>query len=184
MPSVFLKKCIATSLQHIFQLSLSKGVFPLIWKAAYMFPDHKKGDRGNIDNYRGISAMIAVSKLFELVVIDPITSHFHQYITETQHGFVAKRSTSSNLLSLTSYITDHFEKGVQTDVIYTDLSAAFDKINHEIAIAKLDKLGISGSLLNWFRSYLVGRKLTVNIGSCFSTRFAATSGIPQVITHR
>ena len=96
-----------------------------------MFPVYKKGDRGNIDNYRGISAMSAVSKLFELVVIDPNTSHFNQYISEAQHGFVAKRRTSSNLLSLTSYIADHFENGVQTDVIYTDLSAAFDKINHE-----------------------------------------------------
>ena len=127
--------------------------------------------------YRGISAMSAIAKLCDLVVINPISSHFNQYISETQHGFVAKQSTSSNLLSLTSYITDHFEKSVQTDVIYTDLSAAFDKINHEIAIAKLDKLGIGGSLLSWLRSYLVGRKLTVNIGNCFSTPFAATPGL-------
>ena len=123
--------------------------------------------------------MSVISKLFELLVIDPTTSYFNQYISETQHGFVVKRSTSSNLLSLTSYITDHFEKGVQTDAIYTDLSTAFDKINHEIAIAKLDRLGISGLLLSWFRSYLVDRKLTVNIGNCFSTSFAATSGILQ-----
>ena len=67
VPSVFLKKCIAgllTPLQHIFQLSLRKGAFPLVWKAAYMFPVHKKGDRSNVDNYRGISAMSAVWHAF------------------------------------------------------------------------------------------------------------------------
>lgn len=67
----------------------------------------------------------------------------------------------------------------QTDVIYTDLSAAFDKLNHAIAVAKLDRLGVSGNLLSWFRSYITGRQLMVAIGDCRSASFSATSGIPQ-----
>ncbi|KXJ79121.1 hypothetical protein RP20_CCG002271 [Aedes albopictus] len=67
----------------------------------------------------------------------------------------------------------------QTDAIYTDLSAAFDKLNHHIAIAKLDRLGIGGSLLRWFRSYLTERQLIVAIGDSRSSSFCATSGIPQ-----
>lgn len=67
----------------------------------------------------------------------------------------------------------------QTDVIYTDLTAAFDKLNHEIAIAKLERLGVCGNLLGWFRSYLTGRKLAVALGDCRSASFRASSGIPQ-----
>lgn len=94
-----------------------------------------------IDNYRGISALCAVSKLFELVVMDPVFAHCKHYIADEQHGFMPKRSTSTNLLEFTSYVFDCMEDGSQTDVIYTDPTAAFDKINHDIAIAKLDRLG-------------------------------------------
>ena len=63
-----------------------------------------------------------------------------------------KRSTTSSLLKFTSYVLDGFSDVVITDAIYTDLSAAFDKINHDITVAKLTKLGVSGSLLGWFES--------------------------------
>ena len=92
---------------------------------------------------------------------------------------MAGRSTATNLLCLTSYITNSMSDRAQTDVIYTDLSAAFDKINHRISIAKLDRLGINGSFLQWFQSYLTGRHLSVVIGDHQSRLFAASSGIPQ-----
>ncbi|XP_055591157.1 uncharacterized protein LOC129743206 [Uranotaenia lowii] len=121
---------------------------------AYMFPVYKKGDRRNVNNYRGISALCAIAKLFELVVLDPIFSYCKPYFSYDQHGFMPKRSTTTNLLAFTSKVQDSFASGFQTDAIYTDLSAAFDKVNHEIAIAKLDRIGFCGSLLEWFRSYL------------------------------
>lgn len=71
------------------------------------------------------------------------------------------------------------ERGHQVDAIYTDLSAAFDKINHEIAVAKLERLGFHGSLLDWLRSYLTGRHMSVKIGDHFSQPFAVSSGVPQ-----
>lgn len=111
--------------------------------------------------------------------MEPLVSHFKQHLSEDQHGFMAGRSTTSNLLCLTSYITESMTDHMQTDVIYTDLSAAFDKLNHPIAIAKLDRLGINGSLLRWFASYLSDRQLEVAIDDCRSPSFPATSGIPQ-----
>ncbi|XP_058444278.1 uncharacterized protein LOC131425957 [Malaya genurostris] len=141
IPAVVLKRCssaIVTPLCQLFQLSLTTGVFPVMWKSSYMFPVHKKGDKKNIDNYRGITALSAIPKLFELVVLKPIFDHCKQYIAETQHGFMPKRSTATNLLSFTTYIMDAMSNGFQTDAIYTDLSAASDKINHAITIAKLD----------------------------------------------
>ncbi|XP_055585007.1 uncharacterized protein LOC129737869 [Uranotaenia lowii] len=144
IPATFLKRCIShmlTPIKRIFQASLNTSTFPSIWKEAYMFPVYKKGDRKNVNNYRGISALCAIAKLFELVVLDPIFSYCKPYFSNDQHGFMPKRSTTTNLLAFTSKVQDSFASGFQTDVIYTDLSAAFDKVNHEIAIAKLDRIG-------------------------------------------
>lgn len=182
VPSAFLKKHISNllmPLHRLFRSSVSSGIFPSCWKIAHMFPVHKKGSKRNMDNYRGISSLSAVSKLFELIIMQPLLSHSKQYLSDDQHGFMVGRSTTTNLLCLTSFITESMVERMQTDVIYTDLSAAFDKLNHSIAIAKLHRLGVSGTLLQWFRSYLSGRQLMVTIGDCTSETFPATSGIPQ-----
>ena len=182
IPATLLKKCLPgllTPLTHLFRLSLSTGRFSSPWKKALMFPVFKKGDRANVDNYRGISALCATSKLFELVVMKPIFSHCQFSIAEEQHGFLPKRSCATNLLCFTSYINDSFIERNQTDAIYTDLSAAFDKVNHRIAAAKLDRYGFSGNLLSWLMSYLSGRTINVKIGDEISDSFSATSGIAQ-----
>lgn len=182
IPSILLKKCaqpLLVPLRHLFRLSLSTGKVPILWKSAYLFPVHKKGDKANIDNYRGVSALCAVSKLFELIVLKPMLFHLKNIISDDQHGFVSGKSTATNLLELTSYVMDGFADGCQTDVIYTDLSAAFDKLSHEIAIAKLERMGISGTLLTWFRSYLVGRVNCIKVGERLSPSFAPPSGIAQ-----
>lgn len=82
-------------------------------------------------------------------------------------------------MCFTSYVFDSFADRSQTDSIYTDLSAAFDTINHRIAVAKLDRFGLSGNLLRWFDSYLTERTLSVRIGNETSAPFIATSGIAQ-----
>lgn len=182
VPSVFLKQnmtCLLYPLHQIFQMSLSSGTFPYCWKMADMFPVYKKGSKRDVNNYRGITSLSAVSKLFELVVKNSLFTHCKQLLSDDQHGFSPGRSTTTNLLCLTSYITDGMIARCQTDVIYTDLTAAFDKLNHDIAIAKLDRLGVGGNLLRWFRSYLTGRQLTVALGDLRSRSFCAMSGIPQ-----
>lgn len=182
VPSSFLKthmRDLISPLLHVFRLSLTLGVFPSTWKLAHMFPVHKSGNKHDVGNYRGITSLCAVAKLFELVMMEPLLAHCKPYISVDQHGFVTGRSTATNLLCLTSYITESMSKRFQTDVIYTDLTAAFDKLNHNVAIAKLDRLGIHGCFLQWLQSYLTGRHLAVLIGDCYSSSFAATSGIPQ-----
>lgn len=182
IPSVVLKKHVLdllTPIRHVFGLSLSSGMLPSLWKTAVMYPVHKKGDRKDVNNYRGISSLCAIFKLIELVVMDPLLSHCKQYLSDDQHGFISGRSCTTNLLCLTSHIADSFAERAQTDVVYTDLSAAFDKINHAITLAKLERLGICGTVLRWFNAYLVGRKLTVTVEGYSSNEFMATSGIPQ-----
>ncbi|XP_038106380.1 uncharacterized protein LOC119766072 [Culex quinquefasciatus] len=166
IPAVVLKKCcdaLAEPLAQLFNTSLSTGVFPCFWKKSFVFPVHKKGPKRDVRNYRGIAALCAVSKLFEVIVLDFIKFNCCDYIAQEQHGFMAKRSTSSNLVTYSSFILRTMQKRKQIDAIYTDLSAAFDKLNHRIAVAKLERLGFSGSLLEWLRSYLTGREMSVKL---------------------
>lgn len=182
IPSIILKRCavsLSSSLASIFNLSLRSGIFPSLWKQSYIFPVFKKGSRRDISNYRGIAALCATSKLFELIVLDFITHNCSNYVSETQHGFMPNRSTTTNLVSYTSFITRCMQKQLQVDAIYIDLSAAFDKINYKIAVAKLERLGFSGSFLSWLQSYLTGRSMSVKIGDTISTPFRVTSGVPQ-----
>lgn len=90
-----------------------------------------------------------------------------------------KRSTNTNLIAYTSFIALSLQKGQQVDSIYTDFSAAFDKINHQIAVAKFERLGFGGPFLRWLKSYLCDREMAVKIGDCISPFFLASSGVPQ-----
>lgn len=182
IPSIVLKNCSLTlskPLSAIFNRSLSSGYFPSIWKKSYIFPVFKKGDKSDVSNYRGIASLCAMSKLFELLVLDFLKHHCLNYVSETQHGFMPKRSTTTNLVSYTSFIIKTFETRKQVDAIYTDFSAAFDKINHQILLAKLERLGLTDPLLSWIQSYLSGRSMSVKIGSVTSECFAVPSGVPQ-----
>ncbi|XP_038106752.1 uncharacterized protein LOC119766337 [Culex quinquefasciatus] len=111
----------------------------------------------------------------------PVFFFCKNLISEDQHGFMPSRSTTTNLLTFTTFVTDSFTARSQTDAVYTDLSAAFDKLNHAIAIAKLERMGIGGTLLSWFQSYLADRKINVKIGDCLSAALMAFSGIAQEV---
>lgn len=182
IPALVLKKCsdsLACPLARIFNLSLCSGVFPSCWKKSFVFPVHKKGCKRDIRNYRGVAALCAVSKLFEVVVLNYFQFNTKSYIAAEQHGFVAKRSTSSNLVTYTSFIVRAIQQGHQVDAVYTDMSAAFDKINHRIATAKMSRIGFVGPFLAWIRSYLTGREMCVKLGDVTSAPFIVFSGVQQ-----
>lgn len=100
-------------------------------------------------------------------------------LSEFQHGFVKKRSTVTNLLSYISTLNSSLEKRLQIDSIYIDFSKAFDKVPHELALKKLDRLGFPVWIVQWLRSYLSERTSFVKIGCHKSESFRTTSGVPQ-----
>ncbi|XP_053687239.1 uncharacterized protein LOC128736776 [Sabethes cyaneus] len=156
IPSIILKRCmetIAAPLAAVFNLSLAYQAF---FQTA------------------GNSHMSFLSLKKELA------QRYNHYISSDQHGFMTKRSTTTNLTSFTSFVTRQIEDGHQVDAIYTDLSAAFDKMNHQIAIAKFDRFGMNEHLLLWLQSYLCGRSMSVKIGDHISAPFPVCSGVPQV----
>lgn len=182
IPAVVFCRCVfamAVPLCQIFNCSFSQVRFPDIWKQSFITPVYKKGDRHNIRNYRGITSLSAASKLLEIIVANAILNISKRYISVNQHGFIPGRSVATNLLEFTSTCIKHLQKKSQVDTIYTDLKAAFDKIDHGILLKKILRLGASVNFVSWLASYLTRRTLRVKLGDSISSPFSNLSGVPQ-----
>lgn len=174
-----LNSSLSLPLSLIFNASLKSGVFPLMWKKSIIIPIFKSGKRSNIENYRGISILSSIPKLFELIVSDYLYFSVKSSFALQQHGFVRHRSTTTNLLSLTSRVFSAFDSKCQLDVVFTDFAKAFDSPQFELLLAKLDKFGVSQLFLNWIGSYLRDRKQVVQINGFTSKTIEVHSGVPQ-----
>ena len=182
IPSAVLKHCsdvLCNPIAKLFNLSVRQCKFPDRWKFSFLFPIFKKGDKRDISNYRGITSMCACSKLFEIIVNDALFASCKYYIDEEQHGFYPKRSVTTNLMQFVSRCIQSLDSGLQTDAVYLDLKAAFDRVDHGILLAKMESLGVSSTAVRWFRSYLTDRNICVKIGSNVSECFSNKSGVPQ-----
>jgi len=182
IPAYLLKHCIevlCVPLKILFDKSLSRGHFADRWKVASVTPILNSGPRNNIENYRPIAKISSIAKLFERIVAHKLSFLVKTYISTSQHGFVAGRSTTSNLVVFSNYCIHAFDMRSQVDAIYTDFAKAFDKVCHSALLAKLARLGIHSTLLNWIKSYLHHRLYRVNINGKFSDSYLATSGLPQ-----
>lgn len=166
-------------LTALFNASLKYGIFPDCWKTAYITPIFKSGNKSAISNYRGISLLSSISKIFEKLVLEKLNKFLSPLICENQHGFGKGKSTTTNLTEYCSLLRQYLTKGKQVDAIYTDFSKAFDKVDHHLLLFKLQKLGIRGSILSWIKSYLTNRSQIVKFQDRFSYSINVTSGVPQ-----
>lgn len=182
IPAIILIKLsttLAPPLQILFNNSLRAGIFPNKWKKSHIIPIFKKGKRADISNYRGISILSPIPKLFEKIVTKHLYFHTSNRIAQQQHGFCKKKSTTTNLMELVTYCTKVFEDKMQLDVIYTDFSKAFDSINHDILLNKLSCFGLSPNFLAWVKSYLSNRVQYVLLNGYKSKPISVYSGVPQ-----
>ena len=127
------------------------GVVPSSLKVSHIIPIHKGDHRGIPANYRPIALTSQLIKLFEKVIRNKLVSYLDEgnLLNQSQHGFRHGRSCLSQLLAHYDEVLDLLEKGLNVDTIYLDFSKAFDKVDHQIVIAKLSSLGIGGKLLDW-----------------------------------
>ena len=182
IPAFLIKDCaiiFSRPLMTLFNLSLDTSTFPEQWKISRITPVFKKGDKNCVTNYRPISIINNFSKVFEIILHEQLYNSFNRYITPHQHGFMKRRSTVTNLFCFTQDLAKSLDVGEQTDVIYTDCSKAFDKLDHGILLDKLSAPGTSSRLLALFHSYLMNRKKIVQCHGTNSREFVATSGVPQ-----
>lgn len=182
IPPNVLKHCadvLAPHVQLLFNHSLASGVFPEVLKRSCIVPIHKSGPKDDVCNFRPISILSALSKIFEKLVLVRLAAHVRHWISPHQHGFMPGRSTTTNLLALQSQVLDALRDGLQVDAVYLDFAKAFDRVGHELLVAKLETAGVSGNMLAWFGSYLINRPLQVKFLGSLSREFVPTSGVPQ-----
>lgn len=178
----FINRCaesIALPVSILFNRSLSEGIFPNKWKTAAITPIHKSGNVNDVENYRAISILSCFPKVLESLVHDSLYRNVQHVISESQHGFVRKRSTTTNLMCYVSSLVDSLEKRQQVDAVYVDFSKAFDKVPHALAVEKLKRMGFPQWLTQWIESYLSERWAFVRLGGTSSETFSITSGVPQ-----
>lgn len=161
--------------------SLNTGIFPNKLKIAKVIPVYKKDDETCIENYRPISILPAISKIIEKVIYLQIHKHFldNNLYFSSQYGFRESHSTELAILEVVDRITYDMDKGKTPINIFMDLSKAFDSINHEILLEKLNMYGLKGVSLSLIQNYLYNRKQYVQIGDIKSELLPITTGVPQ-----
>lgn len=158
---------------NLINLSLCTGVFPSSLKHAIIEPLLKKSrlDPMNLNNFRPISKLLFLSKVLEKVVADQLLPFLekHNIFDTFQSGFRKHHSTETTLLKVSSDIMMSADSGRYTVLVLLDLSSAFDTVNHQILLTRLrDLVGMSGPVLAWFSSYLLGRSFTVSANKFLS----------------
>ena len=161
--------------------SLKTGIFPDALKIAKILPVFKKGDTHLIQNYRPISLLPSISKIFEKTVLIQL----HDFLTQnnilytSQYGFRQNHSTEFAALETIDIILEKLDNKNTPAAIFLDLSKAFDTIDHEILLHKLNYYGIHGNSLNWFKNYLCNCHQYVEINSHKSKQIKISTGVPQ-----
>ena len=172
---------IAPRLSDIINMSFTNGIFPDILKIAKVVPIYKEGSRDNILNYRPISILSALSKVFERVIYNRLYSFMDSFklFSPNQYGFRAKRSTTHALIEIVEKIRNATNSNKTVSCILLDLRKAFDTLNHRILLRKIENYGIRGQPLSLIKSYLQNRKQYVNVGDICSEHMDIVCGVPQ-----
>ncbi len=145
------------------------------WKTSNIVPVFKKGKPSHVESYRPISLLSKISKVLERCILVKTRNQLLQYISENQHDFVPGRSCTTQLVEVLECIGQQLDLGKQTDIIFGDMSKAFDRVQHLILVEKLRTINIKGNLHSWFSSCLCGRKQRITLPGGTSSTLAVTS---------
>ncbi len=172
---------IVIPLCRIINVSFSSGVFPDALKIAKVLALHKGGPTDDLNNYRPISLLSVFDKIIEKIMHKKVYDFLdeHDILFINQFGFRKKSSTILALLDITERIRESLDNGKYGCGVFIDLKKAFDTVNHEILLLKLEHYGIRDNILNWFQSYLHGRKQYVFYNGVSSDILDISCGVPQ-----
>ena len=167
----------------IVNLSLSTSTFPSQFKSSIVKPLLKKPslDPENLKNYRPVSNLTFVSKIIEKIVATRLNEHLETYnlLEKYQSAYKKFHGTETALLKVQNDILRKIDNKHAVFLVLLDLSAAFDTIDHNILLSRLEATGVKGSALNWVSSYLFCRSQSVSIGNDLSSPVDLPFGVPQ-----
>ena len=182
MPIKFLKEnsdISSRKLKDIFNNCLDQGIFPNRLKLADISPIFKAGDSSVKKNYRPVSVLDTISKLFEKLINKQFVTYIEQHLSQYLCGYRKGYSTQYALLSLIEMWNQFRDKNGFSAAILMDLSKAFDTINHDLLIAKLHSYGIENDSLKLLWDYLKNRWQRTKLNSTYSSWSELLHGVPQ-----
>ena len=173
--------CIAEPLSVIINLCFTKGIYPDQLKIAKVCPVFKDDSKTEFSNYRPISIIPSFSKFFEKLISNRLLSFINKFeiFNPAQYGFRKNHSTYMAMLNFYDKVSEAIDKNEFIIGIFIDLSKAFDTINHDILIKKLELYGIRGIPNLLLKNYLENRQQYVSYNNYASTLKPICCGVPQ-----
>ena len=153
-------------------------VFPEELKRSKVVPLYKKLDPIKKENYRSVSLLPHVSKVFERIIYKQINTYMEDKLSEYLTGFRKSHGTQHFLVTMLEKWKKAVDNGEYVSALFLDLSKAFDTINHDLLLAKLKAYGFSPNALKLMHSYLNNRKQQVQINNKFSSEITVIAGVP------
>ena len=165
----------------ILNFSISSGTFPNAWKEAQIVPIPKKGIPVSFSDYRPISILPFLSKIFEKLVHRQLSAFLNcnNLLNPLQSGFRPGHSTATALVKISDDIRMGMEKQQLTVLTLLDFSNAFNTVDYDILLGLLGSINISPAVIDWFRNYLFGRRQRIRVEDSFSSWCNISAGVPQ-----
>lgn len=166
---------------RLFNTCIRTGIYPDEFKIARVIPIYKAGDKFNVANYRPISTISIFSKIFEKLIHSRLQSFvtIENIITPHQFGFRRDSTTTLAILEVVSSILKTFHNKAHSINLFLDLKRAFETIDKDILLMKLEHYGVRGTFNHLFNSYLSNRKQYVQINNFKSSYQPITTGLMQ-----
>ena len=166
-------------------LSLETGFVPKELKLAKVIPVFKNGDKHEFTNYRPISLLSSFAKLLEKIVSRQLLGFLntHDVLYQHQYGFRTNHNTSQPVLHFTHKIFNALNQkpSAKTLAIFIDLKKAFDTVDHNILLKKLEHYGIRNLENTWFKNYLLDREQFISVNGINSKKVNVECGVPWAL---
>ena len=172
---------IKEDLRDLINLSYKVNTFPDALKRANVKAIHKKGGNNDPAQYRPVSILTVISKVFERSAVEQMMDFYtaNNKLNSKQHAYRKNPSTTTCLFEMVETVRDHLDKKRLVGIAALDLSKAFDSLAHNLILGKLTEMGLDHTAISWINSYLEERTQVVKFGNISSNQETVESGVPQ-----
>lgn len=179
-----LKGCnqlLCVNLANCFNQMISSGIYPETLKHSVVTPILKKGDPTCVDNYRPISVLTQIDKVFEIIICSQMTFFLeaNKILDPLQYGFTNKKGCQDIICMTLNHVSKYLDQGINVILISLDINKAFDSVNHQILLRKLNFMGFRGTALDLIESFLSNRTQVVKFCNTLSFTGHVLKGVPQ-----